>query len=154
MEQMGGTNEKYSRVYRCRPGSENKSVKINSVTSNLFSISALMNLQRLFGTRSRIESAMAWSIALGGAYFLYLRDKESATKDALAQGAEFSSDDTARWNAQIKADNPKEFTQAAAKAASLSKASAVSNSKSAPLADAAVAAGSKVDGAAAAADRS
>ena len=53
---------------------------------------------------------------------MYLRDKDSATKDALAQGAAFSSDDTARWNAQIKSDNPKEFTQAAAKAASLSKA--------------------------------
>ncbi len=83
--------------------------------------SQTMKLQRLLGTRNRTEAFFAWSIALGAGYYLYQRDKESATKDALAQGVQFSSEDTARWNAQIKADNPKAFTQEAAKAASQSK---------------------------------
>jgi hypothetical protein len=93
--------------------------------STSLTLAASMKLQHILGTRSRTEAVLAWSVALGGAYFLFQLDKSKATHDAVAAGAGFSGDDVAKWNAQIKAGNPKEFNQEAAKAAAKSRSTPV-----------------------------
>ena len=70
-------------------------------------------IQAIFGTRSRMESVLAWGAAVGITYAWY---KWDASKQVESGGApEFTAAESEAWNQKVRVAHPEAFTAAVAK---------------------------------------